>query len=68
MSVDEIVVAIATATAGPTMKDSSVPIESSANAGRRWSSGTIAITDWRTRPKMGIAKRPANTATISRPK
>ena len=52
-------VTAATASAGPTMYETSTAIESSANAVRRWSAGTMAATYWRMRPKIGGQSTPA---------
>ena len=52
-------VTAATARAGPTMYDTSTAIESSANAVRRWSAGTMAARYWRMSPKIGRLSTPA---------
>lgn len=62
----EAAVASATASAGPTMNDSSTDIESSAYAGRRRSAGTSAATDCRTTENTGRASSPARNAAGSR--
>jgi hypothetical protein len=47
------------------MYDSSTIIESSANAGRRWSAGTIAARLSRTTEKIGGPHRPPNAAAAN---
>ena len=48
------------------MNDSSVEIESSAKAGRRWASGVSALIDWRATENAGRARKPPIRAMANR--